>query len=179
MHKYYQLVPIYPLIVTDYLTRYPADVILHRSGFDQREVTSYVEEPSMSDTAALTSGIHHLGLTVPDISALCEFFVDALGFKQVGAQPEYPAVFVSDGAVLLTLWQTEDPSSATPFNRRKNIGLHHFALRVNDLDHAYRRLSRRDDVSMEFAPEELGQGPTRHMMCAIPGGIRLELIAPA
>jgi hypothetical protein len=34
-------------------------------------------------------------------------------------------------------------------------------------------------VKIEFAPEPLGGGPTRHMMCAIPGGIRLELIAPA
>ncbi len=30
---------------------------------------------------------------------------------------------------------------------------------------------------MEFAPEPLGGGPAKHMMCAIPGGIRVEFIA--
>jgi hypothetical protein len=31
---------------------------------------------------------------------------------------------------------------------------------------------------MEFAPEELLGGPTRHMICNIPGGgIRVEVIA--
>ena len=31
----------------------------------------------------------------------------------------------------------------------------------------------------ELAPEPLGDGPTQHMMCSIPGGIRTEFIAPA
>lgn len=130
----------------------------------------------MGDATSLTSGIHHLGLTVPDIDASCQFFVDALGFEQVGTQPEYPAVFVSDGTVMLTLWQAKDPASATAFDRHNNIGLHHFALCVADLEGVYQRLCKRDDIAMEFAPEPLGQGPLRHMMCAIPGGIRLELI---
>ena len=37
----------------------------------------------------------------------------------------------------------------------------------------------RDDVTIEFAPEPLAGGPARHLMCRIPGNIRLELIAPA
>jgi hypothetical protein len=62
------------------------------------------------------------------------------------------------------------------------IGLHHFALRVAvaaALERVHKRLSEADEVDIEFAPEPLGAGPTRHMMCAIPGGIRLEIIAPA
>jgi catechol 2,3-dioxygenase-like lactoylglutathione lyase family enzyme len=133
----------------------------------------------MSNTKASTAGIHHLGLTVADIQATRAFFVDALGFEQVGERPAYPAVFVSDGTVMLTLWQAEDPATAVPFDRRKGIGLHHFALRVEDLDDVYGRIAERDDVTVEFAPENLGDGPTRHMMCAIPGGIRVEFIAPA
>ena len=39
------------------------------------------------------------------------------------------------------------------------------------------KLSTTDGVAVEFAPEPLGGGPTRHMMCAIPGGIRIEFIA--
>ena len=136
----------------------------------------------MSETRAMTRGVHHAGLTVPDLGAARAFFVDALGFTQVGERPDYPAVFLSDGACLVTLWQVADPASAVPFDRRRVIGLHHLALRVADaeaLDALGRSLAARRDVTIEFAPEPLGGGPTRHMMLAIPGGIRLELIAPA
>ncbi len=128
-----------------------------------------------------TRGIHHAGLTVPNVPAAQAFFEQALGFSQVGAVEEYPAVFLSDGSVMLTLWQAADPASATPFDRRRNLGLHHFALRVEsptELDALHEELARRDDVTIEFAPEPLGGGPSQHMMCAIPGGLRLELIAP-
>ena len=69
-----------------------------------------------------TQGVHHLGLTIPDLERTRDFFTEVLRFERVGEEP---------------------------------------------------------DVQIEFAPEPLGDGPTRHMMCAIPGGIRLELIAPA
>jgi len=32
-------------------------------------------------------------------------------------------------------------------------------------------------VSVEFSPEPLQGGPTRHVMCEIPSGIRAEFIA--
>jgi catechol 2,3-dioxygenase-like lactoylglutathione lyase family enzyme len=136
----------------------------------------------MSAIHAMTRGIHHAGLTVPDLAAAKTFLEEALGFRQVGEVPDYPAVFLTDGAVMITLWQAEDPASAVAFDRRRVIGLHHLALRVADgeaLEKVHGRLAGREDVEVEFAPEPLGGGPTRHMMCAMPGGIRLELIAPA
>jgi len=129
----------------------------------------------------ITQGIHHVGLTVPSISATRSFFEQALGFSQVGEVPDYPAVFISDGSVMITLWQTRDPAKAISFDRRQNIGLHHLALRVaatQSLDALHEKLAAREDVVIEFVPEPLSGGPTRHMICAIPGGIRLELIAP-
>ena len=135
----------------------------------------------MKAHAARTQGIHHAGLTVPDLAAARSFFEEALGFSTVGEKPDYPAVFLSDGSVMITLWQAEDPAHARPFDRRRGIGLHHLALRVADaagLEALHRELAARADVEVEFAPEPLGGGPTRHMMCAIPGRIRLELIAP-
>jgi hypothetical protein len=47
------------------------------------------------------------------------------------------------------------------------------------LDALHARLAARKDVEIEFAPEALGSGPTRHMMTRIPGNIRVEFIAPA
>lgn len=135
----------------------------------------------MSDPV-LTLGVHHVGLTVPDLERARAFFAGVLGFRQVGEKPAYPAVFLSDGQVMITLWRAADPPTAAPFDRRNAIGLHHLALRVADaaaLDALHARLAAAADVVIEFAPEPLGGGPTRHMMCLIPGGIRMEFIAPA
>lgn len=132
----------------------------------------------MTKNSAQTQGIHHAGLTVPSLSAARGFFLEALGFDQVGEIPDYPACFLSDGHIMITLWQAADPASAAPFDRHRNLGLHHLALVASDLDALHASLKQRVDVEIEFAPEPLGQGPTRHMMCAIPGGIRVEFIAP-
>jgi catechol 2,3-dioxygenase-like lactoylglutathione lyase family enzyme len=134
----------------------------------------------MTTSTPKTLGVHHFGLTVPRLGDARDFFVHGLGFETVGEVPEYPAVFVSDGTVMITLWQAEDPESAVAFDRRRVIGLHHFALRVADreaLEVLHGELAARDDVQIEFAPESLGGGPVMHMMCRIPGNIRLELIA--
>lgn len=129
-----------------------------------------------------TRGVHHVGLTVPRLAETRRFFLETLGYSQVGELPDYPAVFVSDGQVMVTLWQAADPERARSFDRRQAIGLHHLALAVGseaDLKALHERLATTDGVEIEFAPEPLGGGPTRHMMCAIPGGIRVEFIAPA
>ena len=131
---------------------------------------------------ALTAGVHHVGLSVPDIRATRAFFIDVLGFEQVGEKPNYPAVFVSDGTVMLTLWQVADPNNAVPFNRKHCIGLHHLALRVAShrvLAMLHDRLLRTDGVAVEFAPEALGTSGMQHMMCAIPGGVRVEFLSTA
>ena len=130
---------------------------------------------------AITQGSHHLGLTVPDIRATRNFFVDVLGFEQVGEVPDYPAIFVSDGTIMLTLWQAIDPDNATPFDRKSNIGLHHFALKVDNLEtlkSIHQTLLNTTKVEIEFAPEPLKGLPAHHMMFYIPGGIRMELTAP-
>jgi catechol 2,3-dioxygenase-like lactoylglutathione lyase family enzyme len=136
----------------------------------------------MTTASALTQGAHHIGLTVPDLTSTRAFFIDSLGFSQVGEVADYPAVFLSDGTTMITLWQAEDPDTATGFDRKNVIGLHHFALRVADahaLDALHQTLSTTDGVEIEFAPESLGGGPANHMMITIPGGIRMELIALA
>ena len=132
---------------------------------------------------ASIKGFHHVGLTVPDLEAARDFFVNVFEFTVVGEVPDYPALFISDGNLFLTLWRTADPDSATPFDRRNNIGLHHFALTVDGglegLNSFHEKLKVSPGVEIEFAPEPLGNGPTHHMMFSIPGGIRMELTAPA
>ena len=137
---------------------------------------------SAKSNGVVTEGVHHVGLTVPDLERTRVFFTDTLGFEQVGEVPDYPAVFLSDSSIMITLWQAADPPTAIPFDRKNVIGLHHFALKVDDataLEHVHCKLSNAPGVEIEFGPEDLGDGPTKHMMCSIPGGIRMELIAPA
>lgn len=133
-------------------------------------------------SAAITQGAHHIGLTVPDIEKTGQFFTGTLGFAQVGEVPDYPAVFLSDGTTMITLWRAADPETAVSFDRRNVIGLHHLAFTVENkdtLESLHQVLQSTDDVVIEFAPEPLGGGPIHHMICAIPGGIRVEFIAPS
>ena len=91
----------------------------------------------MSDTL----GIDHLGLTVSDLNASVRFFTEALGWERFGGNPDYPAVYVTDGHANLTLWQRR---GATGFDRHETVGLHHFALKVAsraDLDAVFDRAS--------------------------------------
>ncbi len=132
---------------------------------------------------AMTQGIHHVGLAVPDLNAAERFFVDALGWRVAGGSPSYPAVFVSDDTVMVTLWRVAEPGSATPFNRHANVGLHHLALRVADhtaLGAVHDRLRDWPGVAIEFAPTPIRVGsPTHHFICAMPGGVRVEFATAA
>jgi catechol 2,3-dioxygenase-like lactoylglutathione lyase family enzyme len=138
----------------------------------------------MSETSQspATKGVHHVGLTVPDVEAAAIFFTASLGMNEVARRPEYPAIFVSDGAVMITLWQAAEPDNATPFDRKRNVGLHHLALAVENteaLAALHERLAKTAGVEIEFAPEPVGAIPFHHMMFSGPGGVRLELIAPS
>jgi len=135
----------------------------------------------MATTNPVTRGAHHVGLTVPDLKAAQAFYVDTLGFNVLGDVPDYPAVFLSDGSTMITLWQAVDPENAVAFDRKNVIGLHHLAFTVDGddaLDQLHMRLQTTQNVKIEFAPELLGDGPTRHFTVSMPGGIRIEFIAP-
>jgi catechol 2,3-dioxygenase-like lactoylglutathione lyase family enzyme len=132
--------------------------------------------------SVLTRGIHHLGLTVPDVKETKRFFVDILGYESLGERADYPAAFVSDGTTMITLWQAVDPSNATQFDRKNVVGLHHLALAVDNhqaLDEVYGRLGEAENVSVEFPPQTRGDKGARHLMSIIPGGIRVEFFSPS
>ncbi len=125
----------------------------------------------------LTSGLNHVGLTVSNLEKSVAFFVETLDWKNVGGFPDYPSVFVTDGEIFVTLWQSTDPENTVPFDRKNNVGLHHLALTVTSfeaLDELHERFKKTDGVVIEFAPELNGGGPTKHMMIREPSGNRLE-----
>ena len=128
-------------------------------------------------TTPATRGVDHVGLSVRDLDSTRRFFCDCLGWRVIGERPDYPAVFVSDGHQMVTLWRVEAPDRAVAFNRRANIGLHHLAFAVADragLDALYERVAAWPGVVVEFAPELNGKGPKIHFMVYEPSGIRIE-----
>ena len=126
----------------------------------------------------LTHGIDHVGLTVRDCAVSSNFFCECLGWKLVGENASYPAKFVSDGTIRLTLWQVQNPANCRAFDRKSTIGLHHLAFKATDLDNlraVYARIAEWPGVVIEFAPELSGSGPKWHCMFLEPGGNRIEI----
>lgn len=119
---------------------------------------------------------------MPDLDQARRFFCGILGFDEVGGVPAYPSIFVSDGAILLTLWQAADPLTARAFDRRANIGLHHLSLAVADdaaLDAVWEKVRAHPEVAIDVPPCPIRSGSaTRHFLVFIPGGIRIEFATP-
>ena len=102
--------------------------------FANSTFTAAQEEAEPSSRETLTLGINHVGLTVSDLEKSTAFFTETLDWKEVGGYPDYPSKFVTDGKIFLTLWQATNPETATPFDRKNNIGLHHLALTVTSFE---------------------------------------------
>lgn len=150
-------------------------------------ILSFVSPTMASDVTQretrepITKGVNHIGFTVSNLDATASLFINTLGWREVGGDPTYPARFVTDGAVFVTLWQATDPAKAIAFNRKTNVGLHHFAMTVSDLetlDELHAELAINPNVEIEFAPQPNGNGPTVHMMVRGPSGLRLEFAVP-
>ena len=125
----------------------------------------------------MTSGLNHLGLTVKNLSASSDFFINTLGWKQAGGYPDYPSVFVTDGKIFVTLWQSKNAEKVVEFDRKNNVGLHHLALTVTSeetLEILHQRFKSMPNVVIEFGPEPNGKGPTLHMIIREPSGNRIE-----
>lgn len=120
--------------------------------------------------------VHHIGLSVSKLEESAAFFTSVLGWKEV-RRNDYPAIFVSDDTIMITLWQTKE-APAAPFDRKRNVGLHHVALRVESeaaLTEVHEVLVSKG-VAIEFAPEAIGVGPAKHTICYEPSGVRVEFI---
>lgn len=125
-----------------------------------------------------TLGFDHLGLTIGDLKSAKDFFVQALGFQVVGENVNYPAVFLSDGHCTLTLWQAEDPELAIPFDRKRNIGLHHLAIKVplEELKPLFEKMVAWPGVRIDREIQQGDSGDYFNFFIFIPEGPRLEFI---
>ncbi len=128
---------------------------------------------------AKVGGVNHVGLAVSNLTASEQFFVEHAGFRLVGRDSSYPSVFLVNDDVMITLWRVSNPSEYVGFDRKNNVGLHHLALNVDSfesLNLLYEQLKQDPAVTIEFAPENMGRGPTKHMMVYEPSGNRIEFV---
>lgn len=126
----------------------------------------------------VVSGFDHIGLSVKNLDQSAQFFTDKLSFKVVGEDPKYPAKFLNNGSITITLWQVKS-NHMVEFNRKNNVGLHHLALSVSSfeaLDQLYSSIKDFPGVVVEFKPELAYGGPNKHMMIREPSGNRIEFI---
>lgn len=124
----------------------------------------------------LTQGLHHLGFTVSDLDAARDFFTEALQFDLLGEDSKYPAVFLSDDVIVITLWAAD--SNASAFDMRHQVGLHHAAFHVESLaalQSLYARLKDWPGVELECEVSPPGpESDARHFLLRMPGGPRIE-----
>ncbi len=142
----------------------------------------------------MIGGVHHIGISTPDIDRLIAFYRDLMGFElcyemridepspQVDAMIEMDGVtlrmaMIRTGTSYIELFQFETPAGAPrgPDWKLSDHGLNHFCLMVEDVDAEYARLSA---AGMQFhaPPVHVAGRPTTACYGRDPDGNRVELI---
>ena len=158
------------------------------------------------DTLPGLMHMDHVALTVPDMEAAVRFYCDVLGateFYRLGPYDSAEIPPAADGrdwseahlnvagarlqlavlrigsSALLELFRYEKPDNARKIPPRNcDLGGHHFALRVENLDQAIRFL-RAKGVRVMDGPIVIGDGPRTGMRVNYfldPWGNQLELV---
>ena len=129
--------------------------------------------------APATCGVDHVGLSVRDLESTRRFFCDCLGWRVGGERPEYPAAFVSDGQLIVTLWRVEAPDQGghvRPTCQRRPSSFGPRGRRSSGIGCVVGERANWPGVIVEFAPELSGKGPKAHFIVREPGGIRIEFV---
>jgi catechol 2,3-dioxygenase-like lactoylglutathione lyase family enzyme len=145
------------------------------------------------------SRVDHIGLTVPDLEQAREFFVDVLGCEYMYTLGPYQddGTWMSEhlnvddrtvmrklhffrlgGQAIFEIFEYEAPGQDTEPPRNSDIGGHHIALYVEDLDAAVADLHRRGlrvlgEPTVSKGPSE-GQ---RWVYFLSPWGLQCELVS--
>lgn len=155
----------------------------------------------MSDDHLPTArGVHHVSVTVTDLDAAVDFFIDTIGCdllyekgpfgdpdgdsmtRRLGVHPDATArlVMLRCGPTLnleLFEWESPDQDDSPPKN--SDIGAMHLGLYVDDIDAAIEPLEAHEDVEVLDGPQTNTDGPTAgltYIFCRTPWGFQIELL---
>ena len=133
------------------------------------------------NTTIQTEAIHHLTLTVTNLSRAVEFYTELLGFqKAMDLSPS--RVLLANGKSILALTEAPDPAQAIRDDRfnENRVGLDHLSFNVSNrttLEEALRRFDRHGVPHGEI--KDLGPGLGIYVLAfRDPDNIQLELTAP-
>ena len=146
-------------------------------------------------------GQDHVGLTVPDLKAAIEFFVDVVGCELITSFGPFrddtgsfmadtlnvhPRAVVEQIALLrchmgsnIELFQYASPDQRNAIPKNSDIGGHHLAFYVDDIDRAVAYLRQRG-VTVLAGPLPVTEGPAAGQIInyfLAPWGLQLELIS--
>ena len=146
------------------------------------------------------AGAEHIGITVPDLDAATRFFVDVIGCKIVfevgpfaadddwmqrhlGVHPRSKInklrmlKCVNGPSLELFEYEVKDQNKAVPQN--SDVGGHHVAFYVADLDDAVAHL-RRHGVKVLGEPTSMNEGPSaglKWVYFVSPWGMTMKLVS--
>ena len=142
----------------------------------------------------MIGGVHHTGISTPDIARLIAFYRDLMGFElcyemnldrptpQVDAMLEMEGVvakmaMMRTGTSYIELLQFDTPAGDPPGPRWKlaDHGVNHICLMVDDVDAEYARLSAAG-MMFHAAPVHNTGRPTVACYGRDPDGNRIELL---
>ena len=157
--------------------------------------------PASADSIPGLRGHDHTGITVPDIKAATAFFTDVIGCSHAmsfGPFSDDKGTFMLDvvnvnpRAVIdqismvrcgygsnIELFQYESPDQAKTLPKNSDIGGHHIALYVDDIDKAAEYLKSKNVQTMQ-GPIPIKEGPAAGqsiLYFLTPWGLQMELIS--
>lgn len=121
--------------------------------------------------------LHHIAITVKDLSESTKFYQDFFGFKQVQAFERKDlngkAVFMEMNGFKIELWEfTQSVENQDDLGDIKVRGLRHLAFEVENLDKILLELKQKGAKTTE---PKLGASGHRYSFMSDPNGIALEL----
>ncbi|MFA5139365.1 MAG: methylmalonyl-CoA epimerase [Elusimicrobiota bacterium] len=129
--------------------------------------------------------LDHIAIAVPDLEEALKVYRDALGLalthsEEVAAQKVRVAFLrgsSGDGTCVELLAPTSPDGAVAKFLGSKGPGLHHLALRVDDIEASMQRLRAMGKAPMEERPRAGAKG---HKVCFLhpkhAGGVLIELV---
>ena len=142
-------------------------------------------------------GLHHVGLSVPDLEEAKTFYKDVLGFTEVfdnswdGDRPEADQAIglektsakmqmLRAGNACIELWEYSNPFQASkdPNYSPANHGWAHIALQVTDIFYEYERLTKAGMTFHRPPVTNVGEGRSAAIYGRDPFGNIVELYEP-
>lgn len=108
---------------------------------------------------SMFAGMDHVGVAVKDLEEAIKVYRDILGYKLEGvhvlAERKVKVAFFSTGgqANIELLWPLDSESTIAKFLETKGEGIHHFAVKVKNIENALEALKKKGVSLIDETPK--------------------------